>query len=66
MLSPVEPLSDADMLKTYSEYLPDEPGEDTGEPVILRLGAIHTHTMIRILSGSRNASDADSANRNPN
>ena len=37
-LATLEPLSDAELLRTYSEYLPDEPGEDTGEPVILRLG----------------------------
>lgn len=43
-LTTIEPLDDADMLKTYSQYLPDEPGEDNGEPVIHRLsGNTHDH-----------------------
>ena len=27
-------LTDADLLKTYSHYQPDEPGEDSGEPIL--------------------------------
>ncbi len=27
-------LTDADLLKTYSDYQPDEPGEDSGAPII--------------------------------
>ena len=26
--------SDADLRKTYSHYQPDEPGEDSGEPIM--------------------------------
>ncbi|HET8629033.1 MAG TPA: hypothetical protein VFL91_16545, partial [Thermomicrobiales bacterium] len=25
--------SDADLTRTYAQYLPDEPGEDTGTPI---------------------------------
>ncbi len=43
-LATIDPLTDADMHKTYSQYLPDEPGEDSGEPVIHRLsGNTHAH-----------------------
>lgn len=27
-------LHDADLLKTYSEFQPDQPGEDSGAPII--------------------------------
>ena len=27
-------LTDADLLKTYSHYQPDEPGEDSGSPIV--------------------------------
>lgn len=30
-------LTDADLLKTYSHYLPDEPGQDSGEPILKRI-----------------------------
>lgn len=43
-LAALEQRNDADVLKTYSEYLPDEPGEETGEPIIYRLsGNTHKH-----------------------
>lgn len=28
------PLEDADLLKTYSSYQPEEPGEDRGDPIV--------------------------------
>lgn len=37
LLAALEPLSYDDLLRPYSHYLPDEPGEETGEPVLTRL-----------------------------
>lgn len=34
LLRALRPLTDADLLKTYSHYQPDEPGEDRGNPII--------------------------------
>lgn len=34
VLDTLNGLTDADLFKTYSQYLPDEPGEDSGAPVI--------------------------------
>jgi len=34
LLAALAALSDADLLKTYSHYQPDEPGKDRGEPVL--------------------------------
>jgi len=34
LLAALEPLQDADLLRTYSFYQPDEPGEDSGEPIV--------------------------------
>ncbi|RLT38080.1 MAG: ClbS/DfsB family four-helix bundle protein [Chloroflexi bacterium] len=33
----LDELTDADLQKTYSHYLPDEPGDDDGSPIIDRL-----------------------------
>jgi uncharacterized protein (TIGR03083 family) len=33
MLDTLAELTDADLSKTYSQYLPDEPGEDKGAPI---------------------------------
>jgi hypothetical protein len=33
-LQRLETLNDEDLMRTYSWYLPDEPGEDSGEPII--------------------------------
>jgi hypothetical protein len=33
LLDLLAPMTDADLLKSYSHYLPDEPGEDDGRPV---------------------------------
>jgi uncharacterized protein (TIGR03083 family) len=37
LLATLAGLGDADLQKTYSDYLPDEPGEETGEPIVGRL-----------------------------
>jgi uncharacterized protein (TIGR03083 family) len=37
MVEAIKRLSDADLLKVYSNYLPDEPGEETGEPICKRI-----------------------------
>lgn len=37
LLSQLDRLSDADLRQTYSHFLPDEPGQETGEPILLRL-----------------------------
>ena len=34
VLDALEGLTDADLFKTYSHYQPDEPGEDSGEPIL--------------------------------
>jgi hypothetical protein len=34
MLTTLASLSDADLLKTYSYYQPDEPGDDSGDPIL--------------------------------
>jgi hypothetical protein len=34
LLAALAPLSDADLAKTYSHYQPDEPGEDSGAPIV--------------------------------
>jgi len=34
LLDALAPLTDADLLKAYSHYQPDEPGEDGGEPIV--------------------------------
>ena len=34
ILVTVDGLSDADLFRTYSHYAPDEPGEDSGDPII--------------------------------
>ena len=34
LLASLAGLTDADLLKTYSHYQPDEPGEDSGEPIL--------------------------------
>jgi uncharacterized protein (TIGR03083 family) len=34
LLAALAPLSDADLLKTYSHYQPDEPGKDSGAPIL--------------------------------
>lgn len=33
----IEPMSDEDLQKPYSHYLPDEPGEDDGTPILARV-----------------------------
>ena len=37
MLAALAGLSGSDLGKTYSQFLPDEPGEDSGEPVLSRI-----------------------------
>jgi hypothetical protein len=37
MLATLQGLTDADLLKTYSAFLPDEPGEDSGAPMLERI-----------------------------
>ncbi len=37
MIAALVDLSDADLRKTYSQYLPAEPGKDTGEPILNRI-----------------------------
>jgi len=37
MLAALARLSDSDLGKTYSQFLPDEPGEDSGEAVLSRI-----------------------------
>ena len=34
VLAALAGLTDADLFKTYSHYQPDEPGEDSGEPIL--------------------------------
>ena len=34
LLDALAGLTDADLLRTYSHYQPDEPGEDSGEPIV--------------------------------
>lgn len=34
VLAALDRLTDADLFKTYSQYQPDEPGEDNGEPIL--------------------------------
>ena len=34
LLAALDGLTDADLLKTYSHYQPDEPGEDSGAPIL--------------------------------
>lgn len=34
VLAALAELTDADLFKTYSHYQPDEPGEDSGEPIL--------------------------------
>jgi hypothetical protein len=34
MLAALDRLSDEDLLKTYSHYQPDEPGDDSGDPIL--------------------------------
>ena len=34
LLEALAPLSEEDLRKTYSHYQPDEPGEDSGEPIL--------------------------------
>ncbi len=34
MLVTVDGLTDADLFRTYTHYAPDEPGEDSGDPII--------------------------------
>jgi uncharacterized protein (TIGR03083 family) len=34
LLDALVPLSDEDLRKTYSHYQPDEPGDDSGEPIM--------------------------------
>jgi uncharacterized protein (TIGR03083 family) len=44
MLSLLDTLSDEDLQKPYSHYLPDEPGKDDGSPIIDRVsGNTHEH-----------------------
>jgi hypothetical protein len=44
MLAALAALSDADLLKTYSDFLPDEPGEDSGAPMLARIpGSTYEH-----------------------
>ena len=39
LLALLDRLDDADLHKTYSDYLPDEPGEERGEPIMRRIAA---------------------------
>ena len=34
LLDALSNLTDADLLKTYSHYQPDEPGQDSGDPIV--------------------------------
>lgn len=34
IMAALEPLTDDDLRKTYSHYLPEEPGEDSGAPIL--------------------------------
>ena len=34
MLTTLAGLSDEDLFKTYSYYQPDEPGDDSGDPIL--------------------------------
>ncbi len=34
LLTALDSLTDADLFKTYSSYQPDEPGEDSGAPIV--------------------------------
>jgi len=34
LLAALDGLTDADLFRTYSHYQPDEPGEDSGEPIL--------------------------------
>jgi hypothetical protein len=43
MLSLLDTLSDEDLRKTYSHYLPDEPGRDDGSPIIDRVSGNTDH-----------------------
>jgi hypothetical protein len=44
MLATLQGLADADLLKTYSDFLPEEPGEDSGEPMLARIpGSTYEH-----------------------
>jgi hypothetical protein len=44
MLATLAGLTDADLLKTYSDFLPDEPGEDSGAPMLARIpGSTYEH-----------------------
>jgi hypothetical protein len=37
LLDQIDRLTDADLRQTYSHFLPDEPGDETGEPILGRL-----------------------------
>ncbi len=44
LLALIEPMGDVDLHRTYSHFLPDEPGEDDGRPIIERIsgnGDVH-------------------------
>jgi hypothetical protein len=44
MLVTLQALTDADLLKTYSDFLPEEPGEDSGTPMLMRTpGSTYEH-----------------------
>ena len=44
MLTTLQGLADADLFKTYSDFLPEEPGEDSGAPMLARIpGSTYEH-----------------------
>lgn len=44
LIDRVTALSEADLQKTYSDYLPDEPGTDSGDPILWRInGNVGAH-----------------------
>lgn len=61
LLNLLQPLSDEDLLKPYSHYLPNEPGDDDGSPIFFRVygnsaGHFEEHLgWIEVLAGGHDA-----------